>query len=313
MAEKKDITELKKRRFTIIKAMTTATNPQEKDRMNAEFSKIDKELAQAQQPEEEIPAKAVQLEFFPEWEERKGVMPNHISRSALFACVHPGRRKLHDKMLIASRSDAEIKYTGYQLDMGDSDVFIQTIRTINHLNLGNEIQIFPYLFLRQMGRGAKTTGKAGKAQKLWLDRAFDRLTHGTLSIYVPGKYKAILHLVDEYIHDEETESYYVRMNPKIIKLFKKEWCGLFDWEARKCLTQPLAKWLQTYASSNQAGVIQIIGVQKLKVWCGQENRRPDHFNTALEKALEELDKKGIFTDIFFDKKKKKISYVALTS
>ena len=99
------------------------------------------------------------------------------------------------------------------------------------------------------------------------------------------------------------------MNSKIIELFKKEWCGLFDWEGRKRLTQPLAKWLQTYASSNQTGVIQVLGIQKLKEWCGQTNRRPDHFNTALKKALEELKREGIFTDITFDKVKKKISYV----
>jgi len=59
-----------------------------------------------------------QLKLFPEYENGKAAMPNTIARSALFACVHPGLRKMHDSVLIASRKDSTIHYTGKQLDMG---------------------------------------------------------------------------------------------------------------------------------------------------------------------------------------------------
>ncbi|MCP3943540.1 MAG: hypothetical protein GY710_18970 [Desulfobacteraceae bacterium] len=232
---------------------------------------------------------AVQINLFPEYENGKAAMPNAIARSALFASVCPGRRKYHQKVMIASRKDAEIRYSGQQLDIGDSDVFMQAIRTIKHLDLGTNIQMFPYGFLREMGRVSGKKKKAGKTDKKWLDRAFERLTEGTLFVHVPGKYKVVLHLIDEYIHDENTDAYYIRVNPKAVNLFQKEQYGLIDWEARKEIKIPLAKWLQTYASSNAANLPQIITLKKLKVWCGQENRRPDHFKTTVIKALKELE------------------------
>lgn len=302
-----NITELRKKRFAIIKAMTAATDPREKERLTAEYSKIDRELGQADArlAQADIPAKAVQLELFPEWDDSQAAMPNSISRSALFACVHPGRRKWHDTTLIASRKDVTIEYTGKQLDIGDADVYLQVIRTIERLELETDIQIFPYAFLREMGRNT------GKTDKLWLDNAFDRLTTGTVTIHVPGKYKAKLHLVDLYIHDEDTDSYYLRVSKEAVKLFKDEHFALIDWDARKELKLPLSRWLQTYAASNLAGVPQIISFAKLKDWCGQGRRRMDHFIKALEKAVKELENAGIITDVTFNKKGKKLSYIAL--
>jgi len=131
---------------------------------------------------------------------------------------------------------------------GDSDVFMQAIRTIEQSDLGTNIQIFPYTFLREMGRISGKGKKAGKTDKKWLDKAFKRLTEGSLSIHVPGKYKATLHLIDDYVHDEYEDIYYIRVNPKALSLFQKEQYGLIDWEARKEIKTPLAKWIQTYAS-----------------------------------------------------------------
>lgn len=235
--------------------------------------------------EEQSAKKApVQLQlFFEEYENNdQAALPNTIARSALFASIRPGRRKFHQKAVIASRKDAELKYTGEQLDMGDSDVFLQAIRVIEKYDLGTNIQILPYAFLREMGR------KTGKTDKQWLDKSFERLTTGTLIVHVPGQYKAVLHLVDEYIHDEKTDTYYIRMNPKIISLFQKERYGLIDWAKRKQIKTPLAKWLQTFVGADKKDQEHKVSLKKLKEWCGQSNRPIRKFRQAFNKALSEL-------------------------
>lgn len=253
--------------------------------------------------QQEAPVKAIQLKLFRNNENPKAAMPNAISRSALFACVHPGRRKMHEKTLIASRKDITIKYTGKQLDMSDSDVLYQTYRTIERLNLGENILFCPYAFLREMGRCT------GKGDKKWLEKAFDRLTSGTVTIKVPGKYTAHLHLVDSYIHNIETDTYYIRVNKEAIKLFNNMQFGLIDWEIRKKLKKPLAKWLQTYAASNKKNLTQEVLFSNLKKWCGQGHRRMDHFEKTLGEAVNELKEAGIIVKVNLDTKAKKLTFI----
>ncbi|MCP3966518.1 MAG: hypothetical protein GY718_09220 [Lentisphaerae bacterium] len=286
-----NIQALKDRLGQVSAKIRVANDLDEKNRLTNEYNQLWKRIGQATSTvvQSAEAAKSVQLDLFPEWENNgKAAMPNTIARSSLFASIRPGKRKIHDKSLIASRADATIKYSGKQLDMADSDTFLQAIRVIEKYDLGENIQIYPYAFLRDMGRGTGKKEKPGIREKRWLEASFDRLTAGTLEAHVPGQYRAVLHLIDEYIHDEITNTYYIRMNPKIIALFRKEQYGLIDWAARREMSVPLAKWLQTYVATNKRSQEHSIGLEKLKLWCGQGHREIRKFRTALQNAIDEL-------------------------
>ena len=71
--------------------------------------------------------------FLPGLEDFMRAMPNHIARSSLFAPVARGRRRLHDGTVLESRADAEIRYSGRQLDEAQADVWMPVSYT--HLTL----------------------------------------------------------------------------------------------------------------------------------------------------------------------------------
>lgn len=228
--------------------------------------------------------KPIQLDLFPDWQDGNAAMPNTIARSALFAPINRGRRKFINNEQVASRADVSIYYKGDQLDMGDADVFAQTIRLIEKFDLGTDVEILPYGFLRGMGR------PTGGSAKKWLDKSFERLTEGTLKVDTK-EYKVILHLIDEYFYDKVRDKHFVRVNKKVAELFKKERYGLFDWEKRKQIGLGLTKWMQTYIRSNSG--FQRINIEKIQEWCGKKSRQKSKFRADLKAAFTELETLGL--------------------
>jgi len=228
------------------------------------------------------PTKGGSLPLFPELE---SAMPNHLARSALFAPIKPGRRKMFDKTTLASRDDVEVLYSGKQLDMADNDVFLLALRTAQGYATGEAVMFNRAEFLRDLGRDT------GKAQYLWLEESFDRLVTGTLYIRTK-RYKTVLHLVDAYAKDEDTGEYWLRLNPEILKLFSQREYGFIDMEARRQIGrgQELAKWLQNYVASHEGGKTHTIDGRALQQWSGTEGRLRDFMTRALPKALAELER-----------------------
>ncbi|MCP3942910.1 MAG: hypothetical protein GY710_15680 [Desulfobacteraceae bacterium] len=251
------------------------------------------ERALREREQKEVAQATEQLDLFPDFSKQVAAMPNTIARSALFAPIARGRRKYHDEVMIASRSDVSIGYSGKQLDMGDSDVFMHAIKLAADHDLGEEFQILPYGFLLALGRGGKR--KPGATNKKWLRASFKRLKKGVLTIET-GSQEKELSLIDEYTYNKKDGTHYLKISPKILFLFRKQQYGLIDWDKRKAIKKRinLAKWLQTYIASNTKGE-QRIGVEKLKRWCGQKDRRTDHFTTALKEALKELERVEIIS------------------
>lgn len=287
-----EIVRLRAARSEAAQQMRQGKTPEDQEKGRTDYMKLGEEISCAMQYRDRAieAAKPVQLDLFPDWQEGNAAMPNTIARSALFAPINRGRRKMHDNVLIASRSDVTIKYTGKQLDMGDADVFAQTIKLIEKFDLGTDVEILPYGFLRELGRGSGVTDKVGRQNKIWLDGAFERLTTGTLKIETK-EYKVVLHLVDEYFYDKVQDKYFVRVNKKVAELFKKERYGLFDWEKRKQIGLGLTKWMQTYIRSNTGP--QRIGIEKLQEWCGKKNRQKSKFRADLKAAFHELERLGL--------------------
>jgi hypothetical protein len=259
----------------------------------AKLKKLANDYKPPVEKEKSAPVQApVQLNLFEDYETEVAAMPNTIARSALFSPISRGRRKYIDNGFIASRHDVKITYSGLQLDMGDSDVFMQAIRLAAKYKLGIEFQILPYSFLRELGRGGKR--QPGKGDLLWLQKSLTRLRKSVLTVETE---KLICHpsMVLDYTHDKETGVHHLKLDPRIMSLFRQEQYGLIDWEKRKELNIDLAKWLQTFVTSNKKGP-QKISMDKIKKWSGQESQRIDHFKKTLKKAFKELEDLKIIKD-----------------
>ena len=69
----------------------------------------------------------VEKMFLPGLHSELRAMPNPVARSSIFAPVARGRKIYHDQIVLVSRSDATITYTGHQLDEGQADAWMQLI------------------------------------------------------------------------------------------------------------------------------------------------------------------------------------------
>jgi len=91
-------------------------------------------------------------EQLPTMKEVMRAMPNHIARSSLFAPVAPGRKRMHDRTILVSRSDAVIKFMGKQLDEAQADVWMQAMYEAAKYPLGELVIINRANFLKAIGR-----------------------------------------------------------------------------------------------------------------------------------------------------------------
>jgi hypothetical protein len=238
--------------------------------------------------------------MLPLYGEAERAIPNTLARTSLFAPIAAGNRPLYDRELIAGRSDIKIYYTGRQLDMADSDVFMQALAEQKKHPVGNNFFINRGAFLRSMGR---TTGKSDYK---WLHESIRRLSLGALEIEAgpiriegekEGKTRErLFHLIAGYDLDENVDQYYLRLDPRVIELFKNHQFGLVDWNKRLAITKQrdMAKWLQNYISTHQKGTHRI-GLHFLREWMCYSS--PVYkFRAALIKALDELARLEIIKD-----------------
>jgi hypothetical protein len=238
-----------------------------------------------------------QLDLFQkQTKEDLAAMPNTISRSALFAPIARGKRKYLEDVKVASRKEIDIKYTGKQLDMADSDVFMIAIKELHEANLGDQVKISRYKLLNMLGKG-----KSGK-EYVWLEQSLKRLKRSVITV-TTEQYEIMVSLIDEYIKNKDTNAYYLKFNPKIIRLFDNQQYGLIDWDKRKKISKRinLTKWMQTYIASNRKGE-QFISVEKLKGWCGHTDRPVRKFKVALKEAMEELKRLKIIKNYTINKR-----------
>ncbi len=276
------------------------------------------------------PRAVYQLPLWPSTLDVRAI-PNHFARSCLFAPIgrggpKAGTRKVHTKPIaIASRGDVLIKYKGPQLDMADCDVFMQALEIARKAPLGE-----PVFFIRREFLASLKKSDAGPWYK-WLDDSIDRLLEGTLYIetkrYVVGdpdsfegdaangvlphgqhpesaseaghrrrSRKGGLHLICGYDYDEAEDSYYLMFDPRVLALFQNHEFALVDWERRFQISRrvDLAKWLQNYSASHEAGV-HTISLKLLKEWSGYSSP-PNKFKLAIHEALTELERLGVVSN-----------------
>ena len=213
-------------------------------------------------------------------------MPYAICRSALFAPIKRGKRLMLNNIQIAARADVQITYTGPLLDMADSDVFLALL----HIARGMIIQESERIYF-QRGRLLRLLGRCqGKRDYDWLHRSLKRLTAAMLEL--KAQKISGLHLIDDYDYDPQEGDWYVRLSPRIVRLFAENTFALIEWDQRLALSAPLAKWLQTYIASHTKGKEHRISLAHLQAWSGNAEGRARQFRATLAKSLNELQAQG---------------------
>lgn len=241
-------------------------------------------------PTEQPRGQVVQL---PPWPEALRAIPNHLARSSLFAPIARGRRKIHDGIELASRSDVRILFSGKQLDEADCDVWMQALHEARCVPLGQPVLINRAEFLRAIGRST------GKKDYEWLYSAFDRLAFAMLSIrakhYTIGgtprrgaTRSEVMHLVDGFSHDPDLGTYVLRLDPRMVLLFSNREFAQIDWDKRLRIEHQtdMAKWLQRLVATS-SDRIQRHSLDELKERM-QYSGHMRNFRAALKTALAEL-------------------------
>ncbi|MVW72882.1 plasmid replication initiator TrfA [Bordetella sp. 15P40C-2] len=231
--------------------------------------------------------------FLPGMREVFRAMPNHIARSSLFAPVARGRRKMHDNTILTARGDAEIRFSGKQLDEAQADVWMQAMKEAQNQPLGRPVTINRAEFLREIGRS--TQGENYR----WLHRTFQDLVFAMLVVEVTkadgrpklsvGKTRA-LHLITGFDYDETREQYTLTIDPRWSVMYANREFALVDWEKRRRFgrNQDMAKTLQRLVATS-SNRVQRYALDWLKA--KMEYRSPMRkFREALASACAELER-----------------------
>jgi hypothetical protein len=230
--------------------------------------------------------------FLPGLGEFSRAMPNHIARSSLFSPVARGRKALHRDVVLVSRSDAVITYSGEQLDESQADVWMQMMHEALKYPLGDLVPINRAKFLRAIGR------HTGRYEYAWLHRTMKALSFAMLVVEAAkdGKPKLsvsrtrVLHMIDGFEYDDELEEYSVRINPRWCGLYANKEYALIDWERRLRIRQgqDMAKSLQRLVATTSDTVQRYqLSWLKEKLQYSSPMRK---FKGALINAMRELER-----------------------
>ena len=232
-------------------------------------------IREAQEPRRR-PDTAAQL---PIWPETTRGTPNSFLRGALFAAIQGKERQALKREVLPSQKGITIRFTGWQLDQSDLDVWEQAAALARSHPLGNVCEFRIHAFLRALGRDT------GKSQHEWLKGSLARLMAAGVEI-THGKHTYGGSLLD-FDRDDDLDFYQLRLNPKILALYEAGWTAV-DWEVRHRLRRkPLALWLHGYLSSNAENYDTKL--ETLRELSGSRNPHPGSFKRQLICALADLE------------------------
>lgn len=233
---------------------------------------------QKPEPEKKAPAKVIQL---PLWPERTRGAPNSFLRSALFAAIQGKGRRPLKHALLGSIQGLTVKFTGWQLDQSDLDVWEQAVHLARLHPLGNICHFTANAFLKAMGRSN------GKKDYEWLHGAITRLVACAVEIR-SGTKVFTGSLLASCARDEATSVYKLTLDLDTIKLYgSADWTGI-EWEQRQALRgKPLALWLHGFYSSHAAAYP--LKVDTLRALSGSGTKESRKFKQNLKAAFADLE------------------------
>jgi len=239
-------------------------------------------------PKEDTKETAMVIQL-PIWKKEERAAPASILRSALFGVVRPGRRRHIKNELMDSWKNVEVRYTGLQLDQADLDVFLNAMHLHSQRQhaLGVPLPFKAKTYLREIGRST------GGANRTWFLDSILRLKANAVGIKVNGvSYYGSL--IDDFIHDEENQTYALVLNPKLAALFQDDYVRL-GWETRKLLKGDLQKYLHGYICSHRATVKNPhkIKLETLKRLTRSDDPLMRRYRTKIKTCMKKLQEVGV--------------------
>lgn len=205
---------------------------------------------------------------------------------------------MHDGTILQTREDAEIRFSGKQLDETQADVWMQCMKEAQRKPLGEPVTINRAEFLRSIGRA-----ESGQNYK-WLHRTMGELAFAMLVIEVTrkdGKPKLAigrtraLHLIAGFDYDDKTETYTLTIDPRWHAMYGNREFALIDWEKRLEFGrgQDMAKTLQRLLATSSNPVQRYaLDWLKAKMEYASPMRK---FRESLTAACKELERLEIIT------------------
>jgi hypothetical protein len=249
----------------------------------------------------------------PLWADLERAMPTTVLRSALFAPIGRGARKLHKNAVIDSRPDVELTYTGEQLDMSDAVVLMQTLELAKRHKLGTEFAVNRAKFLTVIGRAFESRNTStgtlrrkaiGSTAYEWLDTSIKRLREGSLNFQIKETTKrktrgGILNFIKTWKWDDESNCYLLAVDPEIYKLFESFSRIYLDKHLALPRSDQLSQWMHLYVAGCKKGEIMRIGLHHLRAYTGNKHRRMDHFEASMKRSLKALQDAEIIAPGWF--------------
>ena len=180
--------------------------------------------------------------------------------------------------LLAVQSGIEIRFTGWQLNQSDMDVWEQALHLAREHPLGTRCEFTAHAFLKALRR------KTGKSDHEWLKDVFARLMG--CGVEITHERMTYGGSLLEFYRDEETGQYRLEINPKIKALYDAGFTQI-DWKQRQALRRkPLALWLHGfYASHADPYPMKVKTLMRLS---GSRDVNIKSCNQRMKKALEDL-------------------------
>jgi hypothetical protein len=245
------------------------------DRLNQRLAALEKAIKQKAKKLQS--ATVIQL---PLWPDPVRGVPNSALRGALFAAVQGKDRQALKGELLTVQQGMEIRFTGWQLDQSDLDVWEQALHLARKHPFGTRCDFTAHAFLKALGRST------GKTQHEWLKDVFRRLTACAVEITHDGK-TYFGPLIEGGVRDEATGLYVLKLNLDLVKLYGAGMWTAIEWQQRQALRRkPLALWLHGFYATHADP--HPMRIETLRELSGSRTKTLFHFTANLKRAFNDL-------------------------
>jgi hypothetical protein len=237
--------------------------------------------APATEPALEPPPAA--LERLPEWPEGVRGAPDSFLRGALFPAIQGKTRRALKRERIPAPAGLEIRFTGWQLDPSDFEVWQQLVHRARLEPLGHRIQFTAHALLQALGRNT------GQSDHEWLKEVLARLGGSFVEVTIKGHHTFADNLL-RYYRDEQTQHYELELKPEFLRLYQAGWTQIECAQRQQLRRQPLALWLHGFYATHAEPFP--LKVATLHEWSGSQNKSLAGFRRHLRAALDDLVRSG---------------------
>lgn len=213
----------------------------------------------------------------PVWPKDRRGTPNSVLRSSLFRASN--ERVLLKAVTLTSLGGTVVKFTGASLTQSDLTVWEACLDLAREHPLGTTLDFTLNGFLRSLGQGQ------GKSQRDWLQDSFRHLVACCVEIKA-GRYTYGGSLLEEFIHDEASGRYFIRVNPRLADLYRDGWTAVDFTQRQQLRRKPLSQWLHGYfATHADPHPLKVATIRELS---GSTNPHLGSFRRQVRAALTDL-------------------------